>query len=107
MDSNHDLIMEKLGELKNTVEGTNRRLDTLNGSVSKHELRFATQDVLNAQITMTQAQTAQDQRDIKQSNGANNEFILRTQGAINTFKWLFGFVGFGTLATFLKVFGVF
>lgn len=94
---NHDSVMEKLGELKHAVEGTNKRLDTLNGSVAKHELRLATQDVLNAQITMTQAQTVADQRDMKTQDKVNNEFILRTQGSIQTFKWLFGFVGLGTL----------
>lgn len=94
---NHNSIMEKLGELKNTVEGTNKRLDTLNGSVAKHELRLATQDVLNAQITMTQSQVVNDQREMKAQDKVNNDFILRTQGSIQTFKWLFGFVGLGTL----------
>ena len=35
-----------------------------------------------------------------------NTFRLKSEGSINTFKWLFGFVGIGTLITLLKVLGV-
>ncbi len=44
------------GELKRGIEGVNHRLDTLNGSVGKHEQRLNGQDIMNAQTTMSQQQ---------------------------------------------------
>ncbi len=104
-DINHNSIMLALGELKHAAEGTNKRLDTLNGSVAKHADKLNAQDVFNAQVTLTQAQIVSDQKTMKDSEKINTDFILKTQGSINTFKWLFGFVGIGTLITLLKVLG--
>lgn len=104
-DNNHNSIMLVLGELKHTVQGTNTRLDTLNHSTAKHEQRLNSQDVLNSQITITQGQIVSDMKEMKIQDTTNNAFILRTQGSIDTFKWLVGFIGVGTLITLLKVLG--
>lgn len=34
---------------------------------------------------------------------ANTEFRIKTEASINTFKWLFGFLGIGNIIIFLKV----
>ncbi len=101
----HGQIMSALGEIKSVGEGIQKRLDTLNGSVAKHEQRLGTQDVLNAQITLTQAQIIADLKIVKDKEDATNIFRLKSEGSINTFKWLFGFIGIGTLITLLKVLG--
>ncbi len=105
-NNTHGEVMSALGELKHVGEGINRRLDTLNGSVAKHADKLANQDVLNAQVTLTQTQIVTDMKDMKSGDKLMNDFILRTQGSISTFKWLFGFLGIGTLVTLLKVLGI-
>lgn len=101
----HNSIMVGLGRIDRGQDGINHRLDTLNSSVAKHELRLGNQDVLNAQITLTQGQIVSDLKEMRVGEKSNNDFILRTQGSINTFKWLIGFIGIGTLLTLLKVLG--
>lgn len=49
----HDEVIQTIEKVG---EGINKRLDVLNGSVAKHEARFGSQDVLNAQMTITQQQ---------------------------------------------------
>ncbi len=101
----HGQVMSSLGEIKSSIDGTNKRLDNLNGSVSKHEQRLGMQDVLNAQTTITQQQMVVDLALLKKREEETNAFRLKSEGSINTFKWLFGFVGIGTLITLLKVLG--
>lgn len=105
-DKNHTEIMYTLENIAKTGEGINKRLDTLNGSVAKHEQRLAAQDVLNAQMTITQAQIVNELKTLKENDTTKNDWVLKTQGSIGTFKWLFGFLGIGTLITLLKVLGV-
>ena len=63
-DKNHTEIMVSLDSLVQTGEGINKHLDTLNGSVAKHEQRLSAQDVLNAQMTITQAQLVEELKSI-------------------------------------------
>ncbi len=93
-------------ELKTGIDGINNRLDKLNGSVAKHADKFSGQDILNAQVTITQQQFVNDLIELKKSDKEVTNFMLKSKGSIDTFKWLFAFVGFGTLLTFLKVFGI-
>ena len=93
-------------ELADGISGVHTRLDKLNGSVAKHADKLASQDVLNAQMTITQQQIVVDLATLKKREEETNAFRLKSEGSINTFKWLFGFVGLGTLVTFLKVMGI-
>jgi hypothetical protein len=60
MDDPHSQVLMVLGQIKQSVEGVNKRLDTLNSSVAKHEIRFGSQDILNAQMTISQSQIVKD-----------------------------------------------
>ena len=59
----HNAIMIALGELKQEVGGINRRLDILNGSVAKHADKWADQQVINSQVTMTQKHLVEESED--------------------------------------------
>jgi len=99
----HMAINRALGEIKNTVDGTNKRLDQLNGSVAKHTDKFASQDILNAQTTMTQIQQTSDLQTLKSNDKVFDEFRISFLSSLNTFKWLFGILGIGNLIIFAKI----
>ena len=99
----HNAILLALGEIKQSVEGVKARMDIANGNTAKHADKLASQDILNAQVTISQQQLLKDIKGLQDLEKANNEFRLTSKGSINTFKWLFGFVGIGTLITLLKV----
>ena len=95
---------EVIHTIEKVGEGINKRLDVLNGSVAKHEARFGSQDVLNAQMTMSQTQIVSDLSVLKKSEKETTDFRLKTIGSIDTFKWLIGFIGVGTLLSVYKAF---
>lgn len=64
----HAQIMMELGTIKGGIDGTNRRLDNLNSSVAKHEMRLASQDILNAQMTITQSEIVKEIASLKDIN---------------------------------------
>lgn len=66
----HNSIMMALGSLDTKVEGINKRLDTLNGSVAKHADKFNAQDLMNVQTTITQQQIV---KDLNHLQGVNKE----------------------------------
>lgn len=107
MKSSHTAILTFLGEIKNSTEGINKRLDTLNSSVAKHEMRLASQDVLNAQMTITQQSLTEDSKTLKNEAKESNNFRVGFTSSLNTIKWLLGFVGIGNAILFLKFMGVF
>ena len=104
MKAPHDELMQSLTDIKQIGDGINRRLDTLNGSVAKHEARFGSQDVLNAQVTLSQSQIVKDLQELRTTSSETINFRLKAQGSIETFKWLIGLIGIGTLATAIKIF---
>ncbi len=57
---NHNLIMMTLGRLEKSIDGVNKRLDTLNGSVAKHADKIVDLDKMNAQMTISQQQIVRD-----------------------------------------------
>jgi len=104
-------VHERL-ELK--VDGINKRLDNLNGSVAKHNDKLATHDVINAQNTLILQGVVDSLKEIKTKDGADvrqtsnklatlEKYQNEQIGSINTFKWLFGFLGTGNVIIFLKV----
>lgn len=103
-DNNHNEIMHSLNDLKGVGDGILKRLDALNGSVAKHEARFGSQDVLNAQMTITQQQIVADLQGLKAESKNSSDFRLEASTTINVFKWLVGLIGIGTLIGLLKTF---
>lgn len=65
---NHNLIMMTLGRLEKSIDGVNKRLDTLNGSVAKHADKLNNIDVMNAQTTLSQQQILKDIKDLQEKN---------------------------------------
>lgn len=100
----HNEVMNSLTEILKVTEGINARLDKLNGSVAKHADKFATQEVMNAQTTMSQQQIVSDLAIIKDKEEKASIFMYEARGSIGTFKWLIGLIGMGTLLTILKTF---
>lgn len=103
-DSNHNEILHGINDLKETGNNIVKRLDMLNGSVAKHEARFGTQDVMNAQTTITQQQIMMDLKDLKTEAKNSSDFRLEANTTINVFKWLVGLIGIGTILTLFKSF---
>lgn len=103
-DDNHNEIIHGLNDLKEMGNNIVKRLDTLNGSVAKHEARFGTQDVMNAQTTLTQQQIMEDLKVLKAEARNSSDFRLEANTTINVFKWLVGLIGIGTLITLFKSF---
>lgn len=103
-DKNHTEIMVSLDSLVQTGEGINKHLDTLNGSVAKHEQRLSAQDVLNAQMTITQAQLVEELKSIKTKTELSGDFIVSSKATINTVKWLIGVLGIGNIVLIIKAF---
>lgn len=93
-------------ELKAGIDGINARLDKLNGSVAKHTDKLADHDIINAQVTITQNQLVSDIKTLKEKEEVINNYKLKSEGSINTIKWLLGFIGFGTIMTLMKVLGI-
>lgn len=93
--------LERHGEI---LQGISDRFDKLNGSVAKHELRHNEQDVMNAQTTLSQQNIAKLLETLIKDSKENTDYRLKATGATNTFKWIVGFIGLGTLATLVKVF---
>lgn len=89
-------------EIKSELQNITKRLDTANGYTAKHEQRLNTQDVLNAQITLTQAQTTASLEKISQKLEELSVAKSEAEGSLNTFKWLFGALGVGNIIMFLK-----
>lgn len=96
----HDEVIQTIEKVG---EGINKRLDVLNGSVAKHEARFGSQDVLNAQMTITQQQIVGDLSTIKIETKSSADFRTEAKATINVFKWLIGTIGIGTLITLFKI----
>lgn len=101
MEHNDEVII-LLNELKQTGEGINRRLDTLNGSVAKHADRLANHDIINTQTTLSQQQMLKELNHLTSSEEKNNDFRVSSIASLNTFKWLFGFLGLGNIIMFAK-----
>ena len=100
--------------LESKVDGINKRLDNLNGSVAKHNDKLATHDVINAQNTLILQGVVDTLKEIKTKDGADvrqasskletlEKYQNEQIGSISTFKWLFGFLGVGNIVMFLKV----
>lgn len=97
-----DEVIGLLTELKQTGEGINKRLDTLNGSVAKHADRLSNHDIINAQTTLSQQQIIKELAQLTKSEEKNNDFRVGSEASLNTFKWLFGFLGIGNIIMFAK-----
>lgn len=95
-------VINLLNDLKQTGEGISHRLDTLNGSVAKHADRLANHDIINAQTTLSQQQMMRELSTLTKSEEKNNEFRVGSMASLNTFKWLFGFLGIGNMIMFAK-----
>ncbi len=108
-----------IAEMKDThqgiirgIDGVNKRLDVLNGSVAKQQDKLAQHDIINAQTTLSQQsilQTISEIRDkdlasLKKSDGDNSKYITETKAVIGTFKWLVGLIGLGNIAMLIKLF---
>ena len=93
---NHKLILAK-------VEAIDEHLKNLNGSVAKHNEKLANHDIINAQTTLSLATISENLKSIQTLSIDNNTFKNKAEGSLNTFKWLFGFLGVGNIAVFLKV----
>lgn len=93
---NHKLILAK-------VEAIDSHLKTLNGSVAKHADKLANHDIINAQTTLSLSTISENLKSIQALSLDNNTFKNKAEGSLNTFKWLFGFLGVGNVAIFLKV----
>ena len=65
---NHNLIMMTLGRLEKSIDGVNKRLDTLNGSVAKHADKLVDLDKMNAQMTLTQQQIVKEVTVLQEKN---------------------------------------
>lgn len=65
---NHNLIMMTLGRLEKSIDGVNKRLDTLNGSVAKHAEKIGDIDKINAQMTISQQQLVKDITALQEKN---------------------------------------
>lgn len=99
----HQEVLIQLGTLIKSVDDLNTKVGIQNGAVAKHEARLATQDVLNAQMTITQQQLVEKLSTSLLSEKLNDTFRIESKASIQTFKWLFGFLGVGNMIIFAKV----
>lgn len=90
-------------EIKTELQGVNKRLDTLNGSVAKQQDKLAQHDIINAQVTLTQKQTTDTLAVLLKSSEENTVFRVGAEANLSAFKWLFGFLGIGNVIMFAKV----
>lgn len=108
-----------VGEIKNShtiiesrLASIDERFKTLNGSVAKQQDKLAQHDIINAQITITQQQIidslkelkATDLATLKKNDEENTKYRNKASGSLDTFKWLFGFLGIGNIALIIKMF---
>jgi hypothetical protein len=93
-------------EIMTAITGIHDRLDKLNGYIAKHENRLNTQDVLNAQMTITQQQLVNDIKDFRKDEETNTEYRIKTRASIDTLKYIIGIVGLGGLIAILKAFSI-
>lgn len=91
-------------QLSNDMQNIIKRLDTANGYTAKHEQRLNTQDVFNAQTTMTQTQTIDSLKTILTRLEDISKFKNEAEGSLATYKWLFGFLGIGGIIALIKLF---
>lgn len=91
------VVVTKLTEIED-------HLKKLNGSVSKHEQRHNSQDVLNAQMAMSLNQAVESLKKVAESQEKTTAYMLRAEGTVTTAKWIIGLIGLGTLATLIKSF---
>lgn len=91
------VVVTKLSEIED-------HLKKLNGSVSKHEQRHNSQDVLNAQMAMSLNQAVESLKKVAESQEKTTAYMLRAEGTVTTAKWIIGLIGLGTLATLIKSF---
>jgi len=112
---NSDLVSEMKDTHRGIIDGITgiiKRLDTLNGSVAKQQDKLAQHDVINAQMTITQQQIIESLKELKvtdlatlkKSDEENTTFRNKADGSLSTFKWLFGFLGFGNIVMIIKLF---
>lgn len=101
MEHNDEVII-LLNDLKQTGEGINRRLDTLNGSVAKHADRLSNHDIINAQTTLSQQQMMKDLNKLADDNEKNTQFVIDFKASWRTFKYLFGLSLSGNLILIAK-----
>jgi len=104
MENMHKEVLIELGQIKEAVNRLDTKVGIQNGSVAKHEARLATQDVLNAQMTMSQQQILNKLGEFAKSEKLNDDFRISSQASLATFKWLFGFLGIGNVIMFIKAF---
>ncbi len=103
----NDLLLKRMEDGFNSIS---KQLDNLERSVVKHAEKLSNQDVLNAQMTITQQQIVGTIVEIKENivkvqseNKTMSDFMVAFTSSLNTFKWLFGLLGIGNVAIFLKV----
>lgn len=99
----HEKVLIQLGTLIKSVDDLNIKVGLQNGSVAKHEARLATQDVLNAQMTITQQQLVEKLASSTSNEMENSTFRIKTTASIDTFKWLVGLLGIGNIILISKV----
>lgn len=85
-----DVLKKVANKLDESHGEIKRRLDTANGYTAKHEQRLNTQDVLNAQMTITQQQTAKTLEGLLEKIEILTTAKASAEGSLATFKWLFG-----------------
>ncbi len=90
------------GEIKVVLDEIKRRLDTANGYTAKHEQRLNNQDIMNAQTTISQQQTANSLAMLIASDKANTEDRIGRNGFNVRMQWILGFIGFGTFTLVAK-----
>lgn len=99
-------VTAKLDESHNDIKLRLERIDekqaVANGYVAKHEQRLNNQDIMNAQTTISQQQTANSLATLIASDKANTEDRIGRNGFNVRMQWILGFIGFGTFALVAK-----
>jgi len=95
-------ILGAMEFLKDAAIRTNEHLERLNGSVAKHEQRLNNQDIMNAQTTISQQQTAVSLNKLVTSDEKNTTDRIGRSANMTALKWILGFVGFGTFTLVAK-----
>lgn len=95
-------ILGAMEFLKDAAVRTNDHLERLNGSVAKHEQRLNNQDIMNAQTTISQQQTAVSLNKLVTSDEKNTTDRIGRKAVMVTAQWILGFIGLGTFALVAK-----
>ncbi len=93
-------------EIMTAITGIHDRLDKLNHYTGKHENRLNNQDVLNAQMTLTQQQLVNDINNFKKEESINSDYRVKTKASLDTLKYIVGVVGLSGLIAILKAFSL-